>query len=275
MNDWRTRLASYDYWYHTIELPGGVRTPGLFDMPGAVAKSGLPESLEGLRCLDIGTADGFWAFEMEKRGAAEVVTLDLSRTEALDWPPAKGAVPHGELMHPVRFWLAHEALGSSVIYREGSIYDLAAEEHGRFDFVFIGSMLLHLRDPVRALDAVRGVTAGRLLLNEAISPWATVTAPRVPMAALIGLSDPTWWVPNPEGLRRMLMTAGFDVTDTGRPYMLRLGEGRRTAGDRSYVPPIRARPLKGLPMSLARHARDRMGRLHTWALAAPRADLAA
>src|SRR5438067_4479740 len=56
-------------WYHTIELPGGVITPGEYDTRVAARKVGLPADLDGNRCLDVGTHDGFWAFEMERRGA--------------------------------------------------------------------------------------------------------------------------------------------------------------------------------------------------------------
>ena len=71
-------------WYHTIDLPGLGPTPGYFDTRGAPVP--LPERLDGLRCLDVGTYDGYWAFEMERRGAASVTALDLEDPEQLDWP---------------------------------------------------------------------------------------------------------------------------------------------------------------------------------------------
>ena len=49
-------------WYHTIELAPGEVTPGLVDLR-AVAPRVLPARIEG-RALDVGTYDGFWAFEM-------------------------------------------------------------------------------------------------------------------------------------------------------------------------------------------------------------------
>src|SRR5579872_3409662 len=73
-------------WYHTIELPGGIVTPGEYDHRPIVSKVPLPERLDGLRCLDVGTHDGFWAFEMERRGAAEVVAIDVEDPSELDWP---------------------------------------------------------------------------------------------------------------------------------------------------------------------------------------------
>jgi hypothetical protein len=35
---------------------------------------------------------------------------------------------------------------------------------GRFDLVYLGSLLVHLRDPVRALECVRSVCDGLLIV---------------------------------------------------------------------------------------------------------------
>ena len=56
-------------WYHTLELPGGQVTEGMFDLRNQMHHYGLPERMDGMRALDVGTWDGFWAFEMERRGA--------------------------------------------------------------------------------------------------------------------------------------------------------------------------------------------------------------
>jgi tRNA (mo5U34)-methyltransferase len=61
-------------WYHTLELAPGVVTEGMFDLRRYVSRYGLPERMDGMRALDGGTWDGFWAFEIERRGA-EVVAL--------------------------------------------------------------------------------------------------------------------------------------------------------------------------------------------------------
>ena len=264
MTTLEAELARHDRWYHTIELPGGRLTPGLYDMQKALRHVGLPASLEGQRCLDIGTADGFWAFEMEKRGAREVVAFDLDSWEHLDWPPSEGSsAERGNRPISPGFALARDALGSRVEWAGGSIYDLSPEREGEFDFVFIGSMLLHLRDPVRALAAVHSVTRSTLQVNEAIAAGLTALGPRYPAARLVGQAVPTWWVANPAGLRRMLEAAGFVVTETGRPYYLRYGPGRRTA-DEPTLRPVSMRPLRALPLSLVRNGLDRLGRPHVW-----------
>ena len=77
-------------WYHTLELGEGVVTPGMFDHRQAVDRYMIPADLTGMRCLDVGTMDGFWAFEMERRGASEVIAADLGAVDDLDWPQHGG-----------------------------------------------------------------------------------------------------------------------------------------------------------------------------------------
>ena len=62
-------------------------TAGWFDTRATVRKVPLPASLAGKRCLDVGTWDGFWAFEMERRGAESVLAIDLQDQDQWDWPP--------------------------------------------------------------------------------------------------------------------------------------------------------------------------------------------
>lgn len=162
-------------WYHTIELPDGVITPGTYDHRALVPSYGLPESLAGKRVLDVATADGFWAFEMERRGG-QVTALDVARFSDHDLPPEVRAafVRHG-LDQPTGagFKLAHSALGSSVQRREQSVYDLHEAEIGTFDFVHVADVLLHLERPLDALRRVRAVTGGHALIADTIDAAMT------------------------------------------------------------------------------------------------------
>src|ERR1700738_5327110 len=72
-------------WYTSIVLSPDVVAPGWFDTRSVARRLPFPV-LEGKRCLDVGTFDGFWAFEMEKRGAAEVVAIDILDPTQWDWP---------------------------------------------------------------------------------------------------------------------------------------------------------------------------------------------
>jgi tRNA (mo5U34)-methyltransferase len=178
----------------------------------------------------VATSNGFWAFEMERRGASEVLGVELPALSEADWPAFD---PMAEVDYPsgkAAFDLAHRSLRSNVEHRHISVYDLDRGELGGFDVVFVGTLLLHLRDPVRALTAIRGVTDGELVLNESISVPLTVLHPRSPAARLIATGGTNWWVPNAAGLRRMVEAAGFEVVEASRPYALRWGAGRPAWG---------------------------------------------
>jgi tRNA (mo5U34)-methyltransferase len=201
-------------WYHTLELPGGVTTRGYYDLRGLPGRLPLPRSLEGMRCLDVATSNGFWAFEMERRGAAEVVAIDVGSRAAQDWQgPAPGDAPIAT--DADAFELARRALGSHVQWREQSVYDLDPAFIGEFDFVFIGSVLLHLRDPIRALAAVRSVCTGQLLSLEPYVVWLSLLRPRSPAASMWKGSGPRWETPNVAGHRHWLRSAGFTVESAG------------------------------------------------------------
>jgi tRNA (mo5U34)-methyltransferase len=179
--------------------------------------------------LDVGTWDGFWAFEMERRGAAGVVAIDLDDASRWDWPePAPEASVKQFRAAKCRneaFYIAQQALDSKVERVELSVYDLSQESVGHFDFAFIGSLLLHLRDPVRALIAIRRVLTGELLCADQISLTLSLLRPRRPAADLAALDLPHWWTPNIAGLKRLVQAAGFEVLRTGGPYLLVPGPG--------------------------------------------------
>lgn len=218
-------------WYHTLDLGSGVVTPGWFDTRSVVDRLPLPVSLAGRRCLDVGTFDGFWAFELERRGASEVVAVDVLDPSAWDWPldsPPEAIAAIGRRKAAGRgFEIARSALGSSVRRVERSVYDLDGSdpEVGRFDFVYLGSLLLHLRDPVAALSRVRGVCSpgAQVLVVDAIDRTLTRAHPRRPVAHLDGRDRPWWWKPNLAGLGRMVEAGGFDLV--GRAVRLAMPAG--------------------------------------------------
>ena len=251
-------------WYHAMELPGGIVTPGDYDMTDTAGRIPLPKSLVGRRCLDVGTRDGFWAFEMERRGAEEVVAIDLDDPEKLDFPeprPRLAAATRESLeRRQSAFHIAHRALGSEVDRRNLSVYDLTTEQAGRFQFAFIGTLLLHLRNPVDALAAIRRVLEpdGRLMSNDAVSLSLTLLRPRTPAAEVVMQSPrPYWWVPNAAGRRQLVRAAGYEIERAGGPYLMRYGAG--------WERPGRPRELRLLIQQLAL----RRGAPHTWILARP------
>jgi tRNA (mo5U34)-methyltransferase len=222
-------------WYHSIDLPDGVATPGMFDHRAVVHRYLLPESTAGLRCLDVGTMDGFWAFELERRGSTDVVAIDLEDPQRLDWPTSlRSKIPleldetKGE-----RFGLVSDALGSKVERRLCTVYELDPAELGTFDLVFCGDLLCHLKDPATAVERIRMVCHGAAVI---VTPTMKVRfQEKVPLARFNGIDEFEWWVFNQAGLERLVLAAGFSRVEGGEPFELPVVAGGEWKGQRGIV----------------------------------------
>ena len=203
-------------WYHTLDLGDGVVTDGWFDLRPYVHHYGLPERLDGVRALEVGTWDGFWAFEMERRGA-EVVALDLDDERDLDWPPRRRPASYSEEPRGTGFALAKELLGSRVERVNCSIYHARPEELGTFDFVFCGSVLMHLRDQLLALERIASLCTGTFVSAEEYDRRSGLVP--FPVSRYFADRDSAviFWLPSAKTWKRMMWTAGFDrVEERGR-----------------------------------------------------------
>jgi tRNA (mo5U34)-methyltransferase len=91
----------------------------------------LPERLDGKSVLDIGTANGGSLFELERRGAARLLGVDI-------YPPDfYGSAAIGSF------------LGSRAEFIQANLYDLATTLRGeRFDIVLALGVIYHLRHPL-------------------------------------------------------------------------------------------------------------------------------
>lgn len=213
-----------EHWYHTITFPDGEVTPGIYDHRELLPHYGLPSDLTGKRALDAGTANGFWAFEMEQRGA-DVTAVDLHSSLELDFPPQVLALlrtmpprPRGQ-----RFREAHARLDSKVRYVDQSVYTLGQEALGSFDLVHAGDLLLHLERPLEALRRFRDVVdvGGQLIVSDVVDPNLP---PRDGMEFatkyLGGWDTHTWWCPSIDALGQMIIDAGFSAVELHLVYML-------------------------------------------------------
>lgn len=199
-------------WYHTLDLGHGVVTPGFFDHRPKLDHYHLPADLAGKRVLDVATYNGFWAFEFERRGAAEVVATDIATFADIDLAPARrAAMSATELRQPtgVGFEIAREALGSNVRREIANVYDLSPERLGTFDFVMLSDLLLHLTNPVRALQRVRSVTRGFAYISEMYDPYLDRTGPEGLIHYRGGMDDYVWWTFSHSALTQMVRDAGF------------------------------------------------------------------
>src|SRR5664280_1456464 len=101
VHDWLlARIQQEPYWFLKMELPGGLITPGWSDPKlDKLPHYGLPADMTGMRVLDIGHAEGFFSFEAERRGAAEVVGIE-------NYPPMARTLLLGQRLRPQseNFW---------------------------------------------------------------------------------------------------------------------------------------------------------------------------
>ena len=194
-------------WFHTIDLGGGVLTPGQKDTPGEVAHMRLPE-LAGLSVLDIGTYDGFYAFEAERRGAARVLATD---SWTWNWPGSDARR---------NFELAHEALHSRVESQVIAVEELTPEAiGGAFDVVLFLGVLYHAPDPLGYLQRLRSVTAGTAIIETVVDllDLDVPAAAYYPGASLNGDAS-NHFGPNPAAVEGMLRYAGFARVDAFPPW---------------------------------------------------------
>jgi len=191
-------------WFHTIDLGGGVVTPGMYDPVSDThgPRFCVPQSLEGKTVLDIGAWDGAWSFEAKRRGAKRVVAADY-------WCWG-GDECWGD---PESFKIAREALGLDIEDVRIDVYDLSRERVGQFDVVFLFGVLYHLRHPMLALERLRDVTVpGGLAIVETHCDMLKVDTPALAFYPSNEVrNDPSnWFGPNPAALVGMLKACGFN-----------------------------------------------------------------
>lgn len=232
------------YWYHTVELPGGLITPGQYDFREALPAFPFPEDMSGQRVLDVGSATGFFAFEFARRGA-EVISVELPSLEALDRFPGQTI---DQMLEKIRKMLGFQAAGEAgdnpkytaaqmyfylleapfefcrkqLHVRIGrcysTIYDLTqAKLGGVFDLVFMGDVLLHTLNPLQALAAVAPLCRGTLVFSQHIPDAPDGQAAMLYVGGdRLNSDEVSWWLPNKPCIIALLKKLGFrTVTDLG------------------------------------------------------------
>lgn len=230
------------HFYHTCDIPGIGLVEGDWDLRAGIDAYLGNVEFGSKRVLDLGTADGFLSFHMEGKGA-EVVSYDLSEDDRWDVVPFARI----DLRHPGRsvasdwvieeqsfrrtirrlnnaYWLCHRAHGSSARLVHGDIYSVPAGI-GSVDISIFGAILLHTRDPFRALQSAVSLTRETVVVTEqrgrlSIPPplqWPRRFLPhrlvRPTMKLLpdwrTGEYSDGWWRFSPEVIQSFLGILGF------------------------------------------------------------------
>lgn len=189
------QLAELGY-YHSIELPDGQVIPGIQSVEKQrwrLAQFPIPQDLSGKRVLDIGAWDGWFSFEMERRGAA-VVAVDATKK--------------------TRFLEAKAMLNSRVEHVVADISFLTPRDIGYFDIVLFFGVLYHLKHPMLALERVCELSTGLACIESFVTDDSS-TVPVMEFyegTQLAGQFD-NWVGPNVSCLMAMCRAAGFARVD--------------------------------------------------------------
>ncbi len=220
-------------WWHSFDLPDGSHIEGVNSvgqLRKRIEQFPIPGDLEGRRVLDIGTWDGWYAFEMERRGA-EVLAVDV-------WD------------NP-RFHEVHAMLDSRVEHRLIDVYDMSPARIGRFDVVLFMGVLYHLKHPLLALERVCSVTEGMaavdsFVLQERHRPGSEVQHRPIMEffeTAEFGGQTDNWVAPTVPCLLAFCRTAGFARVELRNV----LPGGAFVSCHRTWDPVVdRGQPIPGL-----------------------------
>jgi tRNA (mo5U34)-methyltransferase len=133
--------------YHSIRLPDGNVLEGA--MPVEYQEDrwrwfDLPDDLTGLRALDVGPWDGYFTFELERRGA-EVTAIDYADLDT--------------------FRKLHRLFNSRAKYLTLDVYDASRDLLGEFDIVLLLGVLYHLKHPLLALERICAITREMCIID--------------------------------------------------------------------------------------------------------------
>ena len=186
-------------WHQRFELAHGVYTPGVSDIGFLLDMATVPEQLDGLTVLDIGTTNGGAAFECERRGASRVVAVDIADQ---DW---------------FGFATIRDFLGSRAQHVRSSVYALPELLDEQFDVVLFWGVLYHLRHPLLALDNVRRLARGLVAVETVVSDHLLPDKRDVPLARFFRADEfardgSIWFAPNLGGLTDWCRSCGLEPT---------------------------------------------------------------
>ena len=212
-------LKRFGSWMYRFKLPDGQETalhqPFLDDVHRTRAAMIFPllddlvRDWPSVRCLDIACNEGFFSFELAKRGAREVIGFD-ARPVVIE----KAQLVQSQLKHP------------NVSFSLFDLEQLSPEWKGRFDVVFCLGIVYHLENPIGCLRRVRSVTESVCVIDTQLNRFSgeietpegrATSLQRRPSAMslvdeppgeLSGI-HPVSLVPNHRAMLRILEAVGF------------------------------------------------------------------
>jgi tRNA (mo5U34)-methyltransferase len=187
-------------WFHSFDFGNGEIVNGIKPLEIIRLESEVifSEAVSGKSVLDIGAWDGYFSFDAERRGAAEVLATDNFCWSGPGWGNKSG------------FDYAHAKFKSRVTARDIDVFDLVSQKVGVFDVVLLLGVLYHLKNPFGGLEQLSKLTREFAVLETVVdeldNPHAVM---RYYLDNELG-GDPTnFFAPNYKCLEYMLRDVGF------------------------------------------------------------------
>lgn len=255
----RERLEEFlkgAYWYHFIDTGLGIVTQGAYDYTPVLEKFGFPENLTNKTVLDVGANNGFFSFLFEKKAAERILAIDTDKYDGtLPYPVA----PRFEADHRKKysrnaeyylkfkdiydclglkgsnnFLVLADILQSNVKWENHSIYELDSLNE-KFDIVFCGALIEHLKDPVGGVEQLCKVTKELCIISlsncvyskklNALFKILNAASIRLPLDKLVlyhgNVSGGSFFYFHPLAFKEMLLASGFAKVEIVSIFKLR------------------------------------------------------
>jgi len=153
------KLDELGPWFHNIEVAEGIETRKINPSTGPQPVSHplsrwealdphIPQNMEGMHVLDVGSADGYFSIEFAKRGASVVANDSWSKmTDRIDFLAKIMNLPITTIV--------------------GSAEELVID--GKYDCLFNLGLLYHSRHPLLLLENLYKVDCDQMYLETTIS----------------------------------------------------------------------------------------------------------
>ena len=152
-------------WFYPFDLGDGLRTTSAIpphvtkifgtrlEMVTGVVERYFGSRLPEIHCLDIGSHEGFYSFEMAKLGVGHVTGLEYRDIN----------------LRKARFVAERVGL-SQVDLRQGNVEELSPEQWGAYELTLFLGVLYHLENPVLCLRNISRVTKELCVIETQVVP---------------------------------------------------------------------------------------------------------
>ena len=148
------KISKVPRWFHIISLGTQLSTPGNYAkfLDDWISNS-LLSDYSGKSVLDVGTADGRWAFECERRNAKKITGIDIWQTSD-DF----GSLP---------FETCKEILDSKATLQVLDVVDVE-QLNENFDVIHFLGVYYHMLNPLLALQKIFNVCNELVIMEGAM-----------------------------------------------------------------------------------------------------------